>query len=338
MKRFAVIGCGFWSQFQISAWKEFQDVELVAVYNRTRANAEKIAHRFNIPKIYDSAEELFEKEKLDFVDIITDVSTHEKFVAMAAKYKVPVICQKPMAPNYDCARKMVEICNEENVPLYIHENWRWQSPIRAFKKKLDEGLIGKPFRARITYCNSFPVFDNQPFLAELEQFILTDIGTHILDTVRYIFGEAKSLYCQTARVHEHIKGEDVASISMKMESGLHCNVELSYASKVEHDRFPETYIMIEGEKGSIELGPDYWVRTTTAEGTHSFRVEVPFYSWVDSRYEVVHTSIVAENGDLLSAIKGERTAETTGEDNLKTLRLVYAAYESDKNNEVVLIG
>lgn len=47
MKRFAVIGCGFWSQNQIAAWKEFKDVELVAVYNRTRTNAEKIAKRFN---------------------------------------------------------------------------------------------------------------------------------------------------------------------------------------------------------------------------------------------------------------------------------------------------
>ena len=48
------------------------------------------------------------------------------------------------------------------------------------------------FRARVTYSNSFPVFDNQPFLKELEQFILTDIGTHILDTARMLFGEATS--------------------------------------------------------------------------------------------------------------------------------------------------
>ena len=44
--RFAVLGCGFWSQFQIAAWRELPGVELVAVYNRTRAKAEAIANRF----------------------------------------------------------------------------------------------------------------------------------------------------------------------------------------------------------------------------------------------------------------------------------------------------
>ena len=41
MKRFAVIGCGFWSQYQIAAWEEVGGVELVAVYNRSREKAEK---------------------------------------------------------------------------------------------------------------------------------------------------------------------------------------------------------------------------------------------------------------------------------------------------------
>ena len=207
MKRFAVIGCGFWSQYQIAAWEEVGGVELVAVYNRSREKAERIAERFGVPKVYDTAEELFENERLDFVDIITNVETHEKFTLMAARYGVPVICQKPMAPDLESAARMIKACKEAGVPLYIHENWRWQLPIRALKKKMDEGVIGKPFRARVIYSNSFPVFENQPFLAELEQFILTDMGTHILDVVRFLFGEVKSLYCQTAKVHKNIKGK-----------------------------------------------------------------------------------------------------------------------------------
>jgi D-apiose dehydrogenase len=337
MKKFAVIGCGYWSQYQIAGWMEVGGVELVAVYNRTRANAEKVAKKFNVPKIYDSAEELFENEELDFVDIITDVSTHEKFTLLAAQYGIPVICQKPMAPDYKTAEKMTEACKAAGIPLMIHENWRWQYPIREVKKRLEEGIIGKPFRARITYSNSFPVFDNQPFLAELEQFILTDMGTHIFDVVRFLFGEAKNIYCQTYRVHKHIKGEDVATAALKMESGLHCNVELSYASKVEQDRFPETFMMIEGEEGSIELAADGWVSTTTKAGTHSVRIQTPFYEWVDRRYYLSQTATVEANRDFLRALKGEKEAEITGEDNLKTLKLVYAAYKSAENNTLVQI-
>lgn len=154
----------------------------------------------------------------------------------------------------------------------IHENWRWQAPIRALKKKLDSGVIGKSFKARISYCNSCPVFENHPSLAELEQFIIADMGSHILDTARFLFGEVKYLYCQIATVRKNIKGEDVASIAMRMKSGLQCNVELSYASKLENDRFPETYFLIEGENGSIELGPDFWLRITTKDGTKSTRI------------------------------------------------------------------
>ena len=51
--------------------------------------------------------------------------------------------------------------------------------------------------------------------------------------------------------------------------------EMSYASRVEHDRFPETFVVAEGERGSVELGPDYWLRVTTDAGTSSRRVAPP---------------------------------------------------------------
>jgi len=333
--KFAVIGCGFWSQFQIAAWKELKGVELLALYNRTRSKAARLGERFDVPRIYDSAREMLENEELDFVDIITNVGTHEKFVSMAAAHELPVICQKPMAPDYETAQRMVETCQEAEVPFMVHENWRWQKPIRATKEKLASGVIGRPFRARISYCNSFPVFENQPFLAELEQFIIADMGSHILDVARFLLGEAKSIYCQTATVHEGIAGEDVASISMEMEGGIHCNVELSYASKLEQDRFPETYILIEGAKGSIKLAPDYWLRTTTEEGTHSKRLEPQLYDWADPQYKLIHASIVEANRDFLHALKGAKEAETKGQDNLKTVELVYGAYESAERGEVL---
>ena len=65
------------------------------------------------------------------------------------------------------------------------------------------------------------------------------------------------------------------------------------------------------------------------------RVEIPYYPWVDSRYEVVHTSIVEANRNLLAALNNEQEAETTAEDNYKTLELVYKAYESAERNTVI---
>ena len=307
----------------------------MALYNRTRAKAEALAAEFGVGAVYDDAEALIRREKPDFLDIITDVGTHRRFVELAAALKTPVICQKPLAPSLADARAMLAACRQAGVPLLVHENWRWQTPIRELKKWLDGGGIGRVFRARVTYSNSFPVFDNQPFLRELPQFILTDIGTHILDSTRMLLGEARALFCRTRRVHADIRGEDVATVMLDMVSGATVTCEMSYASRVEHDRFPETYIFIEGDQGSLELGPDYWIRATTKDGTLARRYPPPRYAWADPRYDLSQSSGVACNADLLAALQGRRAAETTGEDNLRTLELVFACYASADTGQAI---
>jgi predicted dehydrogenase len=202
--KFAVLGTGFWSNFQIAAWQEVGGVDLVAVYNRTVSKAEKVAARFNVPRAYDDAEQLLESEKLDFVDIITEIDAHAPFVKLAARHGLPVICQKPMAPDLPTAEDMVDSCRKAGVPFFVHENWRWQTPIRSLRQVLDEGRIGIPFRARVDMISGFPVFDNQPFLKTLRNFIITDLGSHILDVARVLFGEAGSVYCRTHKIHADI--------------------------------------------------------------------------------------------------------------------------------------
>jgi len=333
--RFAILGAGFWARYQLAAWRELPGARCVALYNRTVAKAEALAREFEVPAVYGDPEELVRREQPDFLDIITDVGTHSRLVRLGAAHRLPVICQKPMAPTLAEAQGMVAACRQAGVPLFVHENWRWQAPLRALKRVLDEGRIGRVFRARVTYANSFPVFDNQPFLKELDQFILTDMGTHILDTARMLFGEARTLFCRTARVHPDIKGEDVATVMLGLASGATVTCEMSYAGRVEHDRFPETFVLAEGEKGAVELGPDYWIRATTADGTLAKRFPPPFYAWADPRYALAQAAGVACNANLLGALRGASTAETTGEDNLKTLELVFGAYDSANTGQAI---
>lgn len=328
--KFAIFGTGFWANFQLAAWKELKGVQCVAAYNRTISKAQTLASKFGIANIYDDAEKLMKNEKLDFIDIITNVETHCQFVELAAKHKVPVICQKPMGTTLKEAEYMVDLCRKSNTPLYIHENWRWQTPIMEFKKLLDSGVIGTPFRARLTMASGFPVFKNQPFLKELEQFILTDLGSHILDAARFMFGEAKSLYCHTQKVHKDIKGEDVATVMMKMgDNDVSVLCEMAYAENhLERDAFPQTFAFVEGSKGSLELEKDYRIRITTESGTKIIDVPPPVYAWADPKYAVVHSSIVPCNADILQDLQGKGKASTTGEDNLKTVRLVFSSYDS----------
>lgn len=342
--KFAVIGTGFWANYQLPAWFELEGVELVALYNRTRARADSFAGRFGVPHVYDDIDALFDQhaDELDFVDIITDVDTHGHFTTKAAERKIDVICQKPMGPRLEAARQMLDTCRRGGVRLYIHENFRWQTPIRRLRAVLDSGVIGAPFRATVSFSSAFPVFDNQPFLAELEQFILTDIGSHVLDICRFLFGEARSLYCQTTRVNPGIRGEDVANVLMTMRSGLVCSVTMSYASVLEHEVFPQTLVTVEGAAGSVVLTRDFAIRTTTRRpdgqrDTHAQVAQPPVYDWADPAYALVHASIVDCNRNLLTDLRGLGGAETTGADNFETIRLVYAAYDSARENRVIVL-
>lgn len=333
--KFAVLGTGFWSNFQIPAWFEVGGVELVALYNRTRSKAEVAAAKYQVPRVYGDAEELLRNEQLDFIDIITEAPAHAALVELAAKYRVPVICQKPMAADFATCRRMVEACHKAGIFFAIHENFRWQTPMRALKQVLDAGTIGKPFRARIQFIHGLPaIFENQPFLKELEQFAFTDVGSHLFDLARFFFGEPQSIYAQSYRTRDDIKGEDVASAMLRI-GDLICTCEISYSSMLERPCFPETLIFIEGNQGSIELTPDLWLHVTTGAGTTVERHAPPSYEWADPRYAVVHSSIVPCNANLLAAIRRGEAAETSGADNLKTMRLVYSAYESAARNQVV---
>lgn len=336
--RFAMFGAGFWARFQMAAWKELEGAECVALYNRTRSKGECFARDFGVPAVYDNPEELLDREKLDFIDVVTYPFTLSCFVHLAAAYRKPVISQKPMAPSLAVARENLGVCRQAGIPYYIHENWRWQPQLRELKKVLLSGGIGVPFRARISMVSAYPVFINEPQIKNLDQFILTDMGTHILDIARFYFGEAESVYCQVRRVHSDCKGEDVATVMMSMGGKTTVTCELGFPENyMEHDYFPQTLVYVEGDKGTAEVARDYWVRVTTKAGTQARRFPPEPYSWADPDYHVVHSSIVPCNANLLAALRGEAEAETTAGDNYKTLELVFAAYDSARSGKAMHI-
>ncbi|MBM3823891.1 MAG: Gfo/Idh/MocA family oxidoreductase [Verrucomicrobia bacterium] len=336
--RFAIFGAGFWSRVQLAAWREIGGTECVAIYNRTRERAEAFARDFGVPAVYDDPEKLLREVQPDFVDNITEVGGHKPLSLLCAKHRIPCICQKPMAPTLADARAMVAAFDRAKTPFFVHENWRWQTPVRALIETLRSGAIGTPFRARLTMISGFDVWANQPALRELERFIMTDLGVHLFDTARACFGEAHSVYGQTHRtLRPAVKGENVATLLFAMgKARTSVVVELAYAkTPVEREIFPQTLAFVEGPQGSLELTADYGLRITTKKGTHSRRHPPPRYSWADPRYDVAQASMVPCLRDLLGALHGERPGETTGADNLKTMELTFAAYESAAKDRVI---
>lgn len=325
---FAVIGCGFWGQFQIAAWREVPGARLVALCDRNHVKAAAVAQKFDIPKTYLDADEMLRSETLDFLDVAVGPESHAALVLLAASRRIPVICQKPMAMDYPTCERMVRACREAGTPFLIHENFRWQPPMRRVKQLLVSGRIGRPFRAHIQFSQGpIELFESQPYLYTQAHFALNDMGPHLLDLPRLFFGEPSSLYAREFKVNSRFAGEDIVSVVLGYDR-LTCHCELSW-------RTAGYEVFIEGTEGTITWHPGGRLAVATDAGETSETLAPETRAWADPRYGFAHDSIVATNEHLLAALRGDCTAETTGEDNLKTMRLLHLALQSAERNQVL---
>ena len=336
--RYAVFGTGFWSHYQIPAWEETGETQLVALFNRTKKRALEVAAKFGVAKVYDTPDELLDNEDLDFVDIITEAQGHESLVKLCADRGIPVICQKPMAENYQTALEMVKACESNGVPFFVHENYRWQEPIRACKALVDSGRIGTVFRLNLNFVHALPEFAwaNQPLLKTLPRLVMSDQGSHQFDLARFFLGEMESVYASSLAVRPEITGEQAATVILKNSTSV-CTVTLSFVTFSRKGHFPQMTMTLEGTKGTIELDIDFLIRVTDSEGTHSWRCPPTNYHWADHTYLVNHASMVPIHRNFIEYFRTGKLPETTSQDNLKTMRLVEAAYRSAERNVVVAV-
>ena len=331
----ALIGCGFFAVNQMHAWRDVEDAGIVAICDRDPARLKAVGDQFGIERRYADAAELFAAGGFDFVDIATTVPSHKSLVEMAARHKVPVICQKPFALSLADAKAMVTACREAGIPLMVHENFRWQTPIQAVRRLLDSKAIGTPFWGRFSFRSGYDVFSGQPYLAEGERFIIEDLGIHTLDIARFILGDVKTLTARTKRVNPKIMGEDVATILLDHESGATSVVDVSYATKLGTEPFPETLIELDGSDGTIRLSTGYRLEVTNAAGTIVSDASPQLLSWASRPWHNIQESVYAIQDHWVERLKNGGEPATSGADNLKTFALVEAAYESAATGKTV---
>ena len=99
------------------------------------------------------------------------------------------------------------------------------------------GAISDPFFCCVSFRSGYDVFSGQPYLAEGERFTIKDLGIHILDYARAFMGNVSQLSATTQRINPAIKGEDMATMLLRHDSGASSIVDCSYATR----RIPETF-------------------------------------------------------------------------------------------------
>jgi len=318
-----VIGCGFFAANHLAAWGLIEGAAIVAVCDQDPAKA-----KWPGAKSYTDAAAMLAEEKLDFVDIITTVESHRPLVELAAAHGVPVICQKPFALDMDDARAMVRACAEAGVPLMVHENFRWQSPLMAVKAVLDAGEIGAPTYARIQFRHAYDIYTNQPYLKTEPRLAIQDLGIHVLDVARYYLGEATSLHCRTQRINPDVAGEDCVTSVLEHASGAVSLVDFSFFTKLEPDPFPQTLVRIEGTKGTVELFQGYRLRVSGQGWSREEDVEPEVPPFGARPWHNIQESVVNIQRHWVDCLLNGKEPATSGADNLQTLGLVIKAYAS----------
>jgi predicted dehydrogenase len=333
--RGALIGCGFFSRNHLNAWRDIEGVEIVALCDTDSDHLKVTANEFGIERTYADASAMIAAERLDFVDIATTVRSHRALVEMAAQAGIAVICQKPFAQSLEDAQAMVDACDKAHVPLMVHENFRWQPAIQAVSMVLESEAIGTPFWGRVSFRSAFDVFSGQPYLAEGARFIVEDLGIHILDIARFLFGNVRQLTALTTRVNPSIRGEDAATMLLSHASGMTSIVDCSYASHLPQELFPQTLIEVDGSAGTLRLLSDYRLQVHTRNGTSVETIAMPALGWISSPWQAIQSSVYAIQAHWVDCLRTGRQPATSGHDNLQTLALVEATYASAQLKKVV---
>jgi len=328
--RIAVIGCGFFSRNHLNSWKDLRSdgAELVAVCDMDAAKAKAVAEEFGIPRWYDSAEAMFAAEKLDLVDIVTQVGSHKMLVEMAIGAGGATIVQKPFGKDLAECRDMVALAEREGAFLAVHENFRFQRPNLMVTDVINSGAIGTPSWGRISFRTGHDIYAGQPYLLTEERFAITDVGVHVVDLARVFFGEAEHITAELQNRNPKARGEDTATMMLRHRSGAVSLVEVSYCTRGLPDAFPATILEIEGDRGAIRMGADYQIHITSDGKLTHLDGDAPLLPWAERPWHVTQESVYNTCRHILERFRAGQPADVSGADNLRTYALCDAAYDA----------
>lgn len=331
------VGAGYFSQFQYDAWERIPQVEIVAVADIDGAKALRAAERFGIPRTYTDFGEMLDRERPDFVDVITPPDSHLEICRAAADRGLAVICQKPLAPTHDEAVQLAEAVQTADVRFMVHENWRWQPWYREIKTIQRQDVLGDLFYIHF-HCRTGDgwgqdaYLDRQPYFREYPRLFVFETGVHFIDTFRFLLGEVTSVYARLQQHNPVIKGEDAGQMVFGFESGATAILDANRYNEPETDENPRyTFgtMRIDGSKGHLRLRNDGSILMKP--------LGQPAY---EHAYVHVDRGLGGDccfhlQSHFVSSYLDGEAFESEAEDYLRTLRVVEACYESASRDQVV---
>jgi predicted dehydrogenase len=277
--KWGIIGCGEVTEVKSGpAFNLADNSKLVAVMRRTGKLAEDYAHRHNVLKWYDKADDLINDPEVDAVYIATPPSSHKDYsLAVAQAHKI-VYVEKPMALNYSECLEMIDKSRRMNVPLFVAYYRRELPKFVKIKEILSSGIIGDICSVEITFLKKPSDNDLRgkynwrvdPVIAGGGYFY--DLASHQIDLLQFYLGDiiaAKGFNVNKSNLY---KAEDSVTASLKFPKNIIGSGIWNFNSCKEVDR---TEII--GTNGSIIFSTfnNEPLTIETSEGIEKISIDNP---------------------------------------------------------------
>ena len=221
--RLALIGCGGIAKYHLLYGyqplieKGVDTFSIDATCDIRKEAAEDYADRVAAfqgakPRAYDNIEEMLKVENLNGADICTPHSHHHSSAIPCLGSGVDVMTEKPFGITIKASKKMIEVAEKNGRLTATAEQCRRELGQRTVRWALNEGnIVGAP---RMFFAQTADWRDPSERISNWrvrdwrleKEFsgggMALDTGAHMMDTIRYFFGEVEKVYAQVRQIEE----------------------------------------------------------------------------------------------------------------------------------------
>jgi predicted dehydrogenase len=257
--RAGVVGTGWWVDIEhLPGLQGRADVDVAAICGRNSERLASIADKFGVPNRFADWREMIARGRLDLVVIVTPNVLHHPVAMAALDAGLHVICEKPLALDAGQARQMAAAAEAKRLQTLTFFTHRALAAAAQVKRLVDEGFLGTPLHVNASYFTASHLKPGKPAAwrmrrAESGTGVLGDIGSHLVDLVRWWLGDFTRVAGQwQVRTRERpggaVDGDEDCSFLAQFENGAQ---GVFQASKLVAGRSNFQRVELHGDRGSL---------------------------------------------------------------------------------------
>ena len=265
--RVGVIGTSGWAdQEHLPGLLSRPDVDVVALCGRNPERLEAMAAKYNVRQTFSDWRRLVARAGLDVLVILTPNVLHHPQAMAAIDLGMHVLCEKPLALNATLARELAVRADAANVKTLTFFTHRAVAAAMHVKRLVGEGFLGRPLYVNAMYFSASHLDPNKPLAwrnvrAQAGVGALGDIGTHLIDLVRWWLGDFTRVVGQWQTAFRERPGgvadaDDAAAFLAQLECGAQATFQ---PNKLMAGRGNYQRIELAGTEGALiyEAEPGY---------------------------------------------------------------------------------